>query len=64
MVDYPGHCGQWVRVRLHCRCMEAPRMCEERSWHREEVEVIDAATVAELIEQHEKECETRKEGDK
>jgi hypothetical protein len=35
--------------------MEAPRMCPERSWHRQEVEVLTDDEVKRLIEGHE--CE-------
>ncbi len=55
VVTYTGLPFAFVRVRLFCCCMEAPRMCAERSWHREEVEVLTDDEAARLIEQHQ--CE-------
>ncbi len=53
MVDYYfGLSSAWVRVKLFCRCMESPRMCPERSWHREEVEVLTDDEARELIQSH------------
>ncbi len=52
MVDYTGLASAWVRVRLHCRCMMTDFYAWERSWHRQEVEVLRDDEAMKLIEEH------------
>ncbi len=47
--------GCWIRVKLLCECMQSPMRWPERSWHREEVEVLTDEEARELIQNHQ--CE-------